>query len=52
MIYFDSSWVNLDKTPDENIRILKSYLDEQTQLLNMLSEEVESLKKKKESEGK
>ena len=45
MIEFEPSNINLKDTPQENIRKLRSYLEELTDKLNFLSEKVDNLEK-------
>jgi len=42
---FDYIAISNDKTPQENIRIIKSYLDELADSLNMLAQQIEDDKK-------
>lgn len=47
MIEFDVPNINLEKPTAENIKRLKSYLEETVDKLNMLSAQVEELKKER-----
>ena len=48
-MFFDYIEISNDKTPQENLRIIKSYLDNLVDQLNMLSQQIED---NKEGEGK
>lgn len=48
-MFFDYIEISNDKTPQENLRIIKSYMDNLVDQLNMLSQQIED---KKEGEGK
>lgn len=49
---FDYSQISTDKTPEENIKIIKSFLDDLVDRLNMQAADIEALKNKTESEGR
>ncbi|MBO6127567.1 MAG: hypothetical protein J6P79_01565 [Pseudobutyrivibrio sp.] len=48
-MFFDYIEISNDKTPQENLRIIKSYMDNLVDQLNMLSQQIED---NKEGEGK
>ena len=41
MIVFDTPTINPEKTPEENIKVIRSFLEETVDKLNMLSEQVD-----------
>ena len=45
MIYFEDVNINLEQITPENMHRLKAYLQEMSEKLNLLSEQVENLKK-------
>lgn len=49
---FDYSQISTDKTAEENIKIIKSYLDDLVDRLNMQAADIEALQNKTESEGR
>ena len=44
-MFFDYIPIDNDKTPQENLKTIKSYMDNLVDLLNMMSEQLEDLKK-------
>ena len=48
MIYFEDISLKDEKSTEENIRLIKSYLTNLVDSLNMLAQEVESIKKERE----
>ena len=45
MYQFEYISISSEKSPQENIRIIKSYLDDMADKLNMLSQQIEELEK-------
>ena len=50
-IIFEPSNINIDKSPQENIKTLRSYIGELVDKLNLLSGKVEELEKKLDEKG-
>lgn len=49
---FDYSQIDRNNTPEENMKIIKAFLDDLVDRLNMQAAQIEALEKKVESEGK
>ncbi len=53
MIHIDYVQISESKKPEENIKTIKAYLDEQADMMNLYFSQLEDIQRKlKESEGK